>query len=157
MAEDIDFDDDESIRIARRQWMDPEQKEKVMGAIKQMLLDPKSMKQEQVIDALCYHNLIGFGEASFMDLENYLGYPDIHPDHFNGSGLGIAHSPSWTVRCAWGVTWDDGHVVIIHDRDSSVAEIEDLKHWHVTGTREGWARLKEGYVLDPLSVRLEEY
>lgn len=148
--------EDEAIRIARRQWMDPDRKEKVMGKLKQMLLDPKSMSQERIIDALSCYRLIGFGEAEFSNLENFLGHPDIHPDHFGHGGLGIAHkSGVWNLRCAWGVYWDDGHCVVIHDRNSTVKEIEDLKHWHITGSRDAWARLMDGYVLDPEWVTLE--
>lgn len=156
MTDDIDFDDDDSIRIARRQWMDPDRKEKVMGKLKQMLLDPKTMSQERIIDALCCYKLIGFGEASFMDLEKFLGHPDIHPDHFGSGGLGIAHKNGvWNLRCAWGIYWDDGHCVVIHDRNNAVKEVEDTKHWHITGSHDAWARLIDGYVLDTDWVRLE--
>ena len=161
MTNEIDFDDDDSIRIARRQWMDPDKKEKVMGALKQMLLDPKSMNQDRIINTICSAPLIGFGEAAFSDLESYMGPPDIHPDHFP-NGLGIAfhvshgRTATWNLRCAWGVCWDDGQTVVIHDRNSQVKDLEDLKYWHITGSRDAWARLMEGYLFDPLSVRLEK-
>lgn len=156
MSQDFDFEDDDSIRIARRQWMDPEKKEKVMGAVKKMVMDYDFMTLTELINNLCYHNLIGFGEASFMDLENYLGYPLIHPDQFHGGGVAIFdHNKPWSARCAWGIEWGDGNCIMIHDRDSQVEEIEDIKHWHITGTREGWHRLKAGYPIDTMCLRLE--
>ena len=149
-------DDDAEIRVSRRQWMDPDQKEKVMGKLKQMMMDPKPMTQDQIIDTLCYCPLIGFGEAAFSDLESYLGHPDIHPDHFP-DGLGIAHRfGAWDLRCAWGFIWDDGQRVVLHDRNSQVKDLEDLKYWHITGSREAWYLLTEGYLFDPMSVSLEK-
>lgn len=157
MTDSIDFDDDDSIRIARRQWMNPDKKEKVMGRLKQMLLDPRSLNLDRILTNLTQLPLIGFGEASFIDMENYLGFPDIHPDTFpEGCGIFNRDGKGWTVRCAWGVGWEDGHSVIIHDRDSAVKEVEDIKHWHVTGSRDAWGRLMDGYVVDPISVRLEK-
>ena len=127
-----------------------------MGKLKQMLLDPKTMPQERIIDSVCRYPLIGFGEAAFSDIETYIGPPDIHPDHFP-NGLGIASNQgSWDLRCAWGVYWDDGHGVVIHDRNSSVKNLEDLKYWHITGSHDAWSRLIDGYLFDPLSVRLEK-
>ena len=87
-------DEDAEIRISRRQWMDPDQKEKVMGKLKQMMMDPKPMSQELIIETFVKYSLIGFGEASFSDLESYLGHPDIHPDHFP-NGLGISAGGTW--------------------------------------------------------------
>lgn len=153
-----DFEDDEAyeLRVARRQWMSPDKKEKVMGAVKQMLLGPKAVGFSKTVDILCRYPLIGFGEASFMDIEIYLGFPSVHPDHLNGGSLGMAQTPPWDLRCAWGITWDDGQSVVIHDYNSVVNEVEDLKHWHITGSRDAWARLMEGYVVDPEYVRLTE-
>ena len=156
-------DEDAEIRISRRQWMDPDQKEKVMGKLKQMMMDPKPMSQELIIETLTVarYSLIGFGEAAFSDLESYLGHPDIHPDHFP-EGLGISSvvtigdTSGWTLRCAWGFIWDDGERVVIHDRNSQVKELEDLKYWHITGSREAWYLLTEGYLFDPVSVSLEK-
>mgnify|MGYP003131119109 CR=1 FL=1 len=154
-------DEDAEIRISRRQWMDPDQKEKVMGRLKQMMMDPKPMSQELIIETFVKYPLIGFGEASFSDLESYLGHPDIHPDHFpNGLGISAGGTwkpdSTWDLRCAWGFIWDDGERVVLHDRNSQVKELEDLKYWHITGSRAAWYLLTEGYLFDPISVSLEK-
>ena len=141
-----------------------------MGKLKQMMMDPKVMSQELIIETLVKYPLIGFGEAAFSDLESYLGHPDIHPDHLiytkvNSpdirpdhfpNGLNISSGSTWDLRCAWGFIWDDGQRVVIHDRNSQVKELEDLKYWHITGSREAWYLLTEGYLFDPVSVSLEK-
>jgi len=161
MTKDIDFDDDESIRIARRQWMDPDRKEKVMGKLKQMVMDYEYMHPQMLLGSLSGNKLLGFGEASYGELENVLGPPILKQQrNFNGYAITEFNRKiqrpvwSWTVRVAWGLIWSDGASIIIHDRDSSVKDMEDLKHWHVTGCRSGWERLNSGLIIDEYCVKL---
>ena len=55
-------DEDAEIRISRRQWMDPDQKEKVMGKEKLLVKELEDTTKEDVLNALtdlyyiCYRN-----------------------------------------------------------------------------------------------------
>ena len=181
------FEDDEAyeLRIARRQWLGPEKKEKVMGKLKEMLFNYGYMEKQEIFSVLGQCNLLGFGRASYEDLENMFGPPAIgefgRPDADNpviefypdGQKLAVynldldksvkfsvlipnrTEKTHVTISCAWGLKWDDGHGVVIHDRNPATDNYEDTKHWHVTGTREGWYRLNHGFVCDPHSVMLE--
>jgi hypothetical protein len=152
------------LRIARRQWLDPDRKEEIMGALKKMVMDYDYMDSKMILGALSdasNSKLLGFGEASYADLENVLGPPTIKQDRrFNGYGIRGFNDKvqrlvwSWTVRVAWGIKWSDDAVIVIHDRDSSVKDMEDLKHWHVTGDRRGWERLNSGLIMDDYCVKL---
>jgi hypothetical protein len=145
------------LRLERRQWLDPNRKEEVMGKLKQMLLNWGYMSAEDIMNRLFttseVHNkfsckwLLGFGEASYENLESLFGIPAIH-------SAVTAYPGGLTITCAWGFEWEDGNFIIIHDRNSAVQDIEDTKHWHVSGTHEGWARIKEGFICDPQSIKL---
>ena len=77
-----DYEDDEAyeLRLARRQWMTPERKEKVMGKLKEMVFNYDLMNAQQIFGVLNHCNLLGFGHASYMDLENLFGPPAVGED-----------------------------------------------------------------------------
>ena len=154
------------LRMARMQWLDPDRKEKAMGALKKLAMDWQFMDADDLVwflnTGLSGKRLLGFGEAQYGDIEGVLGSPTILNQR---SQKGIAMMEfkedskewkwAWTLRCAWGLMWSDGAVAIIHDRDSSVKEMEDLKHWHVTGDIQGWDRLNSGLVINDYCVKLK--
>lgn len=179
-----DWEDDEAyeLRLARRQWLTPDRKEKVMGKLKELVLDYDLMDAQHIFSVLNQCSLLGFGHASYEDLENLFGPPAVGEDSFlpdsvieydeAGNKWEVRHAdPSRAMRfsvlrpfrsakeraevsCAWGVLWEDKHGVVIHDLNPVTHRYEDTKHWHVTGTREGWDRINH-CIIDPVCVRLE--
>ena len=178
------FEDDEAyeLRLARRQWLSPDRKEQVMGKLKEMVFNYDLMNAQQIFGVLNHCNLLGFGHASYMDLENLFGPPAVgedavlpdpvieydeagnkwavhHPDPSRAMRFSVlrpfrSSKERGAITCAWGILWEDKHGVVIHDLNPATDRYEDTKHWHVTGTREGWYRLNH-CVIDPICVRLE--
>ena len=154
------------LRMARMQWLDPDRKEKAMGALKKLAMDWQFMDADDLVwflnTDISGKRLLGFGEAQYGDIEGVLGSPTILRQR-KEQGVAMMRFKRqekkwewvWTLRCAWGLKWSDGAVAIIHDRDSSVKEMEDLKHWHVTGDIQGWDRLNSGLVINDYCVKLK--
>ena len=179
-----DYEDDEAyeLRLARRQWLDPERKEEIMGKLKQLVFSYDLMDAQQIFGVINQCNLLGFGHADYSDLENFFGPPPIGEDAMlpdpvteydeAGNKWNVHHvDPSRAMRfsvlrpfrsskergvvsCAWGMLWEDKQGIVIHDLNPATDRYEDNKHWHITGTREGWYRINHCFSGE-MCVRLE--
>ena len=99
------------LRMARMQWLDPDRKEKAMGALKKLAMDWQFMDADDLVwflnTSLSGKRLLGFGEAQYCDIEGVLGSPTILNQR---SQKGIAMMQfkedskewkwAWTLRCA---------------------------------------------------------
>ena len=65
-----EYEDDEAyeLRLARRQWLDPERKEKIMGKLKDLVFNYDLMDAQQIFGVINQCNLLGFGHADYSSL-----------------------------------------------------------------------------------------
>ena len=70
-----EYEDEEAyeLRLARRQWLDPERKEKIMGKLKELVFNYDLMNAQQIFGVINQCNLLGFGHADYSATRRY-GY-----------------------------------------------------------------------------------